>query len=183
MCLFLVLPAIAAGQTVIAGAQRPAANINTVAESLNFLVGTWLGEGTAETGQGGGGSCSFEMELQGKVLIRKNKAEYPADKGHPTITHDDLMIIYPDRATGLIRAFYTDNEGNVIHYTVTAAADGKGAVFLGDEEPGAPRYRLTYTVTQPDHMTVVLEVVAHATRRQFQKIIEGKLQRSGTATN
>jgi len=157
-------------------AQQTAASANW--NSLKFLVGKWVGEGTAETGQAGAGYCSFEAGLQGKVLVRKNHSEYPAANGRPAISHDDLMIIYPDQARQQLRAFYTDNEGNVIHYTVTTASDGKGAVFLGDAEPGAPRYRLTYALTQPDHMTITFEMAPSGKPDQFQKFIEGKMRRS-----
>lgn len=156
--------------------QQPAASANW--DSLKFLLGKWVGEGTAETGQAGAGYCSFEAELQGKVLVRKNHSEYPATNGRPAISHDDLMIIYPDSAKQQLRAFYTDNEGNVIQYTVGASSDGKGAVFLGDAEPGAPRYRLTYRLTQPDHVALTFEMAPSGKPDQFQKFIEGKMRRS-----
>jgi len=147
-------------------------------DSLTFLLGKWVGEGTAETGQPGAGYCSFEAGLQGKVLVRKNHSEYPAANGRPAISHDDLMIIYPDQARQQLRAFYTDNEGNVIHYTVTASSDANGAVFLGDAEPGAPRYRLSYKLTQPDHIVITFEMAPPGKPDQFQKFIEGKMRRS-----
>ena len=147
-------------------------------DSIKFLVGNWVGEGTAETGQAGAGSCSFQPALQNTVLVRKNHSEYPATNDHAAIAHDDLMTIYPDRVRQQLRAFYTDNEGHVIHYTVTAASDGKGAVFLGDIEPETPRFRLTYTLNQPDHMTITFEMAPAGKPDQFQKIIEGKMRRS-----
>jgi hypothetical protein len=162
-------------QALPSQAQRGTAPVDW--SSLKFLTGKWVGEGTAETGQPGSGYCLFEPGLQGKVLVRKNHSEYPAADGHPAIVHEDLMIIYPDSARHELRAFYTDNEGNVIHYTVTAAGDGKSAVFLGDAEPGARRYRLTYIVTQPDHMTITFEMAPAGKPDQFQKFIDGKLRR------
>jgi hypothetical protein len=146
--------------------------------SLRFLTGKWVGEGSAETGQPGAGYCSFEPGLQGRVLVRKNHSEYPAAGGRPAIVHDDLMIIYPDEARRQLRAFYTDNEGNVIHYTVTAASDGKSAVFLGDAEPGARRFRLTYTLAQADRMAVNFEMAPPDKPDEFKKFIEGKLRKA-----
>jgi hypothetical protein len=151
-------------------------------DALKFLVGKWVGEGTAETGQAGQGYCSFEPGLQDKVLVRKNHPEYPPANGRPAIVHDDLMIIYPDREKHELRAFYTDNEGNVINYTVRAATDGKSAVFLGDAEPGMRRFRLTYSVRQPGHMTIRFEMAPAGQPDQFQKFIEGKLRRSEEAS-
>lgn len=147
-------------------------------QPVKFLVGQWVGEGTADTKQAGAGSCSFEPDLQNKVLIRRNHAEYPAADGHPAIAHDDLMVIYPDAPLHQLRAFYTDNEGHVIHYTVTAGSDGLTAVFLADAEPGHTRYRLTYALTQPAHMTITLEMAAPDKPDQFRKIIDGKMRRS-----
>jgi hypothetical protein len=163
----------------LAPAQQSSANLDW--SSLKFLTGKWVGEGTAETGQAGAGYCSFEPGLQGKVLVRKNHSEYPATNGRPAIVHDDLMIIYPDNARWLLRAFYTDNEGHVIHYTITASSDGKSAVFLGDAEAGVPRYRLTYTLNQPDHITVAFEMAPPGKPDEFQKFIEGKLRKSADA--
>jgi hypothetical protein len=165
-----------ATHAVAAPAQQPAASPSV--DSLRILLGKWVGEGTAETGQPGAGYCTFEMGLQDKVMVRKNHSEYPASKDHPAIVHDDVMIIYPDRDRQQIRAFYTDNEGHVIHYTVTAASDARSVLFLGDAEAGARRYRLTYTVTQPGHMTVTFEMAPPGQPEQFQKFIEGKLRRS-----
>ncbi|MBZ5679497.1 MAG: hypothetical protein LAO24_05260 [Acidobacteriia bacterium] len=177
--MILGVVAVMLCQALTASAQQTAASVNW--NSLNFLVGKWVGEGNAETGQAGGGYCSFEPGLQGKVLVRKNHSEYPAANGRPAISHDDLMIIYPDGARQQVRAFYTDNEGNVIHYTVTASSDGKSAVFLSDADAGARRYRLTYTLAQPDHMTIAFEMASPGKPDEFQKFIEGKIRRSADA--
>lgn len=160
-------------QTVFAQQAAPVISL----DSLNFLIGNWVGEGSADTGQPGAGYCSFHPGLQGKVIVRKNHAEYPPTSDHPAIVHDDLMIIYPDAARHQIRAFYTDNEGHVIQYTATASTDGKSAVFLGDAEAGAPRYRLTYAITQPDHITITFEIAQPGHPDQFQKFIQGKLRK------
>ena len=47
-----------------------------------FLVGNWTGEGGGQPGQGTG-AFSFSPELQGKILVRKSFAEYPAANGSP----------------------------------------------------------------------------------------------------
>ena len=38
--------------------------------------------------------------------MRKNYAEYPPTADRPAVRHDDLMIIYFDRASNQIRANY-----------------------------------------------------------------------------
>jgi hypothetical protein len=148
--------------------------------ALKFLEGKWVGEGSSEVGKGGG-YATFEADLQGKVLVRRNHAEYPTGEGRPAYLHDDLMIIYPDASTKGIRAFYTDNEGHVIHYAVSASADGSTITFLGDVEGDAPRYRLSYTRTAADKMTILLEAGKGQDPATFHKIVEGKLVKLGAA--
>ena len=74
--------------------------------------------------------------------MRTSYAEYPASKTAPASRHDDLMVIY-DGDGGHIRADYYDNEGHIIHYTVTVAVSGE-ASFVSDTISGAPRFRLSY---------------------------------------
>lgn len=109
---------------------------------LSFLLGDWLaGANAGAPGQGTGG-CAFRADLQGRVIVRTNHAEYPAEGGRPATVHDDLMVIYPGDG-GAARADYYDNEGHVIRYGVSASADGS-VTFLSDASATAPRYRLTY---------------------------------------
>jgi hypothetical protein len=152
---------------------RPLPDNNPLA-ALKFLEGKWVGEGSSEVGKGGG-YATFEQDLQGKVLVRRNHAEYPAGEGKPNYLHDDLMIIYAQASKG-VRAFYTDNEGHVIQYSVTVSADGNTATFLSDPDGGAPRYRLTYAKSAPDKMSIQLEM-AKSADTAFQKIVEGKMVR------
>jgi hypothetical protein len=51
-------------------------------KALQFLEGKWVGEGSSEAGRGGG-YASFEKDLQGKAIVRRNHAEYPAAQGRP----------------------------------------------------------------------------------------------------
>ena len=60
---------------------------------LDFLWGDWVGEGSSEAGQGSS-VASFHLDLQKRVIVRTNHAEYPASKDRPAYVHDDLMIIY-----------------------------------------------------------------------------------------
>lgn len=109
---------------------------------LQFLVGEWVGEGGGGPGRGGGG-FSFAFDLQHKVLVRKNYAEYRAQSGRPAFRHDDLMIVYLDEQSKRLRAIYFDSEGHTIRYAV--AASGDAVVF--ESEPAEPgtHYRLTCT--------------------------------------
>jgi len=161
---------------LVAGAPSRSADAPGLA-GLKFLEGKWVGEGSSEVGHGGG-YASFEEDLQGKTLIRRNHAEYPATQDRPVYKHDDLMIIYIDPGSKGLRAFYTDSEGHVIQYTVSVAADGNTVIFLGEKAPDAPQYRLTYTRLGEDKMTILLEMAQPNEAGHFQKIIEGRMQKA-----
>jgi hypothetical protein len=122
-----------------------------------FLIGPWIGEGSGQPGAGAG-AFSFTPDLQGKVLMRRSFAEYPAASGRPASRHDDLMVVYRDEASGDLRAIYFDNEGHVIRYTGKASAGG--VVFVSEGSPGELRYRLTYTATGKDTLKLQFEVAA-----------------------
>ena len=108
---------------------------------LRFLIGDWVGEGGGDPGKGSG-YFSFQPDLQKKIVVRKNHAEYPATKDRPAFSHDDLTIIYRE-STGELRAVYFDNEGHVIHYDVTAP-ETNTAVFLSAASQPGPQFRLIY---------------------------------------
>src|SRR5579863_10305408 len=82
---------------------------------LQFLVGHWTGEGNAADQGAGTGAFSFAPDLRGKILLRKNFAEYPAANGKPAYRHDDLMIIYHDSAAHDAHAIFFDSEEHLIH--------------------------------------------------------------------
>jgi hypothetical protein len=145
--------------------------------ALKFLEGKWVGEGSSEAGRGGG-YATFEEDLQRRVIVRRNHAEYPASHDRAAYQHDDLMIIYVDPSSKGVRAFYTDNEGHVIQYGVSVSADGNTATFLADREPGAAQYRLTYVRLEDNKMTILLEARGASQDAQFQKLVEGRMQRA-----
>ncbi|HSB10243.1 MAG TPA: hypothetical protein VLM38_12220 [Blastocatellia bacterium] len=155
-----------------ATSEQPAPNI----DSLRFLLGKWVGEGTSEVGAGTG-YFTFELSLNNKVLVRKNHAEYPATTDRPLVTHDDLMVVYADAAAKRLRAFYTDSEGNVINYTISLSSDSKSVVFLTDANTSGPRFRLTYVVTQPDKMALTFEMASPDKPSEFRKFIDGAVRK------
>src|SRR5262245_3983457 len=79
-------------------------------EPYRFLVGEWVGEGSGQPGKGSG-DFSFGFDLQGKILVRKNHAEFPAASGRPALAHDDLMVTYHAGGDGPMKAIYFDSEG------------------------------------------------------------------------
>src|SRR6202043_3487814 len=82
---------------------------------LAFLIGEWTGEGGGGPGQGSGG-FSFLPDQGGKILVRKNRADYAATKDRPAFSHTDLMIVYNEQGETKLRAIYFDMEDHVIHY-------------------------------------------------------------------
>ena len=105
---------------------------------LDFLMGNWIGvAGEKDTPQGAGqGGFSFQPDLNRKIVIRRNQADY--DSG---ATHQDLMVIYLDGETP--RAIYFDSEGHTIRYNL-AFPKAETVVFESESGQPGPRYRLTY---------------------------------------
>src|SRR5664279_3855518 len=80
---------------------------------LQFLVGTWQGDGMAKDASGrwvvGSDSrrvITFGWEVGHKVLVRHDRTEYFATPQHPAFTYEALMIIYKNPASNKIEAQY-----------------------------------------------------------------------------
>jgi hypothetical protein len=138
--------------------------------SLAFLIGEWIGQGSGSPGEGAGG-FSFLPDQDGKILIRKNRAEYPAANGRPAYSHTDLMIVYQEDAQ--LRAIYFDTEDHVIHYTVEPSPDGDTVRFV------SANYRLTYRKTGPDTLALKFEIAPPDKPGAFQTYIDATARRLG----
>lgn len=145
-------------------------------EGWKFLLGQWVGEGSGQPGQGSGG-FTFVLDLEGKILIRKNHADYPATKDRPAFSHNDLMVVYHEAAGSRTRAIYFDNEGHVIHYAAKFSEDGSTWTFLSDPSPSAPRYRLTYTKEKTGMLGIKFEIAPPGKPDAFSTYIEARAQR------
>jgi hypothetical protein len=111
------------------------------------LVGEWIGEGEGKPGAGTGG-FTFELEVQGRVLVRRNRAEYPAAQGRPAFRHDDLMVLW--NAPDGTRASYWDSEGHVIDYRCNAAP----RAWTCETRDVSPGFRLEYTLVDPGRLKI-----------------------------
>lgn len=138
--------------------------------ALQFLVGTWSGEGGGQPGQGKG-SFRFETELQGRILVRRSFAEYPAAGGKPAFRHDDLTIVHRDAESKSYKAVYYDNDGHVIFYSVRVVGDG----VVMESDGGGPRYRVTYTRQPTERMRMKFEVAPPG--KAFATYVEATLRR------
>jgi hypothetical protein len=111
------------------------------------------------------------------VLVRRNRADYPATKERPAFSHTDLMVIYHEPGAQDVRAIYFDNEGHVIHYSVSVAPDQSSVTFLSDTTPTAPRFRFTYNKTKNDSMSFRFDIAPPGKPEAFSKYLEGTLRR------
>ncbi len=142
----------------------------------SFLLGEWnVGHGGGVPGQASAGYFSLTPDLGGKVLARRNHAEYAAANGKPPVVHDDLMIVYKE--AGATKAFYDDSEGHVIRYDVALSADGKRITFLSQQAAGQPQYRLIYEDMGADTVNVVFEIAPPDKPNQFSRYVEGVVHR------
>jgi hypothetical protein len=141
-----------------------------------FLIGEWVGEGGGQPGQGSG-EFSFLPDLQGKVLVRKNRAEYPAVANRPAFVHEDLLVVYRGANGKRAHAMYFDSEDHVIKYSISASEDSKSLTFVSDPSPREPRFRLTYTKEADDRLGIKFEIAPPGKPDEFKSYIEAKARK------
>ena len=111
-------------------------------QPLAFMEGTWQ----AKTGDGSAakviGTYTFATELKGHVLARHSVTAGCTGPKTFDCEHGDLLYIFADAPGQPLKAIYFDNEGHVIHYSLSTP-DAMTAVFLSDPGPG-PKFRLSY---------------------------------------
>jgi len=137
----------------------------TALPALSFLVGEWQASGTGEPGRSIG-TFSFHWAAAGHAVIRYNEAATPSG------LHSDVMLIYAEGDS--IRATYTDSEGHVIDYLVTATPTPHRAVFES-AGPGV-RYRLWYELRRDSSLATGFQVAAPGAG-DFRTYLEGVARR------
>jgi len=137
------------------------------------LFGTWTSDPSPD---GSTGSFTLTPELQGRILVRRNRAEYPETKNRPAFRHEDLMSIWQE--AGVVHAKYWDNEGHVISYLATADTASKTYVFVSDAATSRPRFRLTYRLATADAMSLAFEIAPPDTPDQFKPYLSATLHRA-----
>src|SRR5512133_1400956 len=151
-------------------AQAPAPKADFF-EPVRFLIGDWVGEGDGKPGSSSG-AASFRFELEGKAMVRRSHADYPAANGRPAAHHEDLMTVFAEG--GQLKAFYMDNEGHVIRYL--AATVPQGVAFTSEPAPG-PRFRLTYLRGTADTVAIRFEIAPPNAPDVFKTYLEGVTRR------
>jgi hypothetical protein len=140
---------------------------------FHFLMGEWIGEGPAPSGQGtSAGEFSLSYGLDQKILLRRNRATIAVPGREPAV-HEDLMIIYPQSSGGTFRAEYFDNEGHVIHYIVSTPE--RGLVFESTGPANGPCYKLSYDL-KPDGQVGIRFAVA-APSKAYQTYLTGTVRK------
>jgi hypothetical protein len=110
---------------------------------LSFLEGTWDAKAASSEGASAAGTYTFRLELRDHVLVRHGNISQCKGPSTYDCEHGDLLYVYRDSAAQPLRAIYFDNEGHVIHYSVSTAPPNT-AVFLSDSSQPGPQFRLTY---------------------------------------
>jgi len=139
----LILAAIGAG---LLGAQTSATE-NEQWSALRFLEGSWEAATQGGVAKANAvGTYSFRKELSGHILARHSRASGCKGPADFDCDHSDLLYIYPE-GQGPLKAIYFDNEGHVIHYSVTTPTPAS-AVFISDGSTPGPRFRLVYELKE-----------------------------------
>lgn len=134
-----------------------------------WLIGEWKGEGNGQPGQGGG-TFSFQPDLDGNILVRKSTSDFPASGNRPAFSHEDLMIVSLDFTGSPSKAIYFDNEGHTINYSITYQSNS--IVLLSEKIPNVPVFRLTYSLLENQKVNVRFEMSQDG--EKFMMYLEGK---------
>jgi hypothetical protein len=140
-------------------------------EKWNFLIGEWVGEGNGQPGQGDG-KFSFQTDLNGNILVRKNSTSFPATSTSKAFVHEDLLIVYPGNGDSGQEAIYFDNEGHTIKYKV-AFADNT-VVLTSDILENMPGFRLSYVMIDSRKVRIDFEMSSPQKPEEFKMYLSGK---------
>lgn len=139
-------------------------------DKWKHLIGEWVGEGNGQPGQGEG-SFTFQTDLDGKILVRKNHTVFPETANAAKKVHDDLLIVYP-AAQGIQEAIYFDNEGNTIKYKVSFTENA--IVLTSEKSSGTPRFRLSYTTIDDKTVNISFDMASPDAPESFTTYLSGK---------
>lgn len=135
-------------------------------------MGEWEGAGSGQPGEAKG-KADFGFELDGKVLVRRNRTALASTSGRPAASHEDLMTIFLEG--GQVKALYLENEGHIIRYLV--AARPEGVIFNSEPAPG-PRFRLSFTKKMETLLTVRFEIAPPGKPEAISTYLEADTRRT-----
>jgi hypothetical protein len=89
-------------------------------KALGFLQGPWEAMASGQSGAEAQETYTFQMELKNHVLARHSHYA-PGCKGTSDFDcdHGDLLYVYQEAPGQALKALFLDNEGHVIHYSVS----------------------------------------------------------------
>lgn len=169
---------LAGAMALLAGAAgAQSAPLKPELAAVAFLIGDWAsGRGrVAETGGTSTGSSTIEPVAGGAALLRRDHTNLFDASGKPAGGFDQVMMIYPQGET--LRADYIDG-GHVIHYTSAVIVAGRSVTFANEARPGAPAFRLSYTLAGPATLAVSFSMAPPGTT-EFHPIATGTLTKGG----
>jgi hypothetical protein len=161
--------------TLAGGSAEPKVDADPWA-SYRFLIGEWEGEGSGQPGQAKG-KFSFGPELQGKILVRKHRAEVNAAKDRPAAVHEDLLIVYQPEPGKESKAIYFDSEGHVVQYAAHFSQDEHTLTMVSDARPSSPRFRLSYTRQAEGRVGIKFEMAPPGKPDAFKSYLDGSARR------
>jgi len=103
---------------------------------FRFLIGNWSGDGVGPAGKGLG-NMTVETDLDNAILRMTNQVEF-ASQDKKTL-YRGTMVVSSEQ-----KALFLDNEGHVLHYTVTATPRTITFVSVREPVPVLPRFRFIY---------------------------------------
>jgi hypothetical protein len=139
---------------------------------FEWLVGSWV----ADIGSGGQpgmatrGGESWTLDLDRRVMIRRDYSDYPPAAGRPAAHHEGMMVIAP--LGGGYSAHAYDNEGHNIDYDI--AAGDSTEVFTSRAVSGEPQFRLTYARSATG-VDVKFEIAAPNQPGAFRVYVTGSM--------
>lgn len=140
-------------------------------DKWDYLIGEWVGEGNGQPGQGEG-SFSFQTELDGKILVRKNHTVFPETANVAAKIHDDLLIVYQGNPGGSQEAIYFDNEGNTIKYKMSFTENS--IILTSEKSANSPRFRLSYIKIDDKTVNITFEMASPDSPESFKTYLSGK---------
>ncbi len=122
--------------------------------SWRFLVGEWV---SSPDPSGSTGGVTFSMDLNEKIMLCRNHAEYPATEKSPAINYQNLGVIFHE-GDKPVQASFFDNEGHVIRYVAQFSKAEDTLALTSDALASAPRFRLSYIKLGGDSLKVNFDI-------------------------
>lgn len=140
-------------------------------DKWQFLIGEWAGEANGQPGPGSG-TFSFNLDLNGNILVRKSHTNFPAMNNRPAFSHDDLLIVYKNSSGIPFKAIYFDNERHTINYEISYSDNS--IILTSEVIQNVPRFRLTYEKLDDKKLNVRFEMTSPQNPQEFKIYLEGR---------